>query len=69
MPTRPWPPPTFEPIGLACTCGHEWDGWQPIRVPVSTWIAHLKTHTCPACGAGIEKLLIRTKPLAEKPEG
>jgi hypothetical protein len=61
------PRPTFVPIWLACRCGHAWDDWQPSHVPIDTWIAHIKTLHCPACGAGYKSrmLLLRDKPLPD----
>ena len=63
-----WPKPTWEPLWLACkACGHKWDDWQPSHVPAETWIAHLRTHSCPKCGKGYSDhvLLLRTKPLSD----
>ncbi len=67
--TKPnWPKPYFAPIWLACAgCGHWWDGDQPQCVPFATFAAHMKSHRCPKCGAGTRKLLLRTKPLSERP--
>ena len=60
--------PTWEPIWLRCrSCGNEWDDWQPIYVPVATWIAHVKTYHCPKCGKGRRNILIRLQPLSAEP--
>jgi hypothetical protein len=62
--------PTWEPLWCACKgCNHRWDDWQPCMVPVATWIAHVKTLRCPACGKGGRMLLLRTLPLDQKPSG
>jgi hypothetical protein len=51
--------PTWNTIWLACKCGRKWDDWQPCMVPVSTWIAHVKTYRCPQCGKSGRNILIR----------
>jgi hypothetical protein len=62
--------PAFAPLWCACkACGHWWDDWQPVHVPVATWIAHTRTLRCPHCGKGQRNVLLRTTPLAEKPDG
>jgi len=64
-----WPKPTWEPLWCSCkACGHWWDDWQPCMVPVATWAAHIKTLHCPACGANRRKVMLRTKPLDQRPE-
>jgi len=56
--------PYFSEIWLACgQCSHEWDDWQPCRVPVETWIAHAQTFRCPKCGAD-KGIKIRSSPMA-----
>jgi hypothetical protein len=57
------PRPSWKPLFLHCGCGHEWQDWQPLNVPIETWIAHLRGLGCPACGTrrGIK--------LGKKPEG
>jgi DNA-directed RNA polymerase subunit RPC12/RpoP len=62
--------PAFAPLWCACkACGHWWDAWQPVHVPVATWIAHTRTLRCPHCGKGQRNVLLRTTPLADKPDG
>lgn len=58
------PKPTWAPVWLACGgCGHKWDDWQPIGVPIDSWIGFM-THTrCPSCGAGPTTITLRSMPL------
>ena len=59
------PKPTWEPIWLLCgECKHRWDDWQPGHVPISTWIAHVRTYRCPSCGS--EKVMIRITPMDDR---
>ena len=59
--------PEWVPIWLACgKCSHEWDDWQPIVVPISTWVVHVKTYRCPHCQVGGKNVLLRTTELAGK---
>ena len=63
------PPPSFTPLWCACkACGHWWDDWQPTHAPIATWVAHVRTLQCPHCGKGRRSVLLRSTPLAEKPE-
>lgn len=62
------PKPTWGPIWLACkACGHWWDDWQPCGVPIDTWVAHVGTYHCPICGKGSRSVLVRRRPMSEKP--
>ncbi len=63
------PQPSFVTLWLACDCGHWWDDWQPLMVTVDTWIAHLRSLHCPACGktSADRTMLMRTEPLSAKP--
>lgn len=64
-----WPRPTWVPIWCACkACGHWWDDWQPQMCPIRTWVAHIKTLACPSCGKGGRSVLLRMKPLSDRPD-
>lgn len=56
--------PRFVPLWCRCSCGHQWDDWQPTDCPIETWIAHMKTVHCPVCVTG--RVFMRNEPLAEK---
>jgi hypothetical protein len=58
--------PEFVSIWLRCkACGKDWDDWQPIMVPVTVWVAYVKTYRCPHCGAGGRNVLLRPRPSEE----
>jgi hypothetical protein len=62
---RNWPPPSWAPIWLRCkSCGRDWDDWQPVMVPIKTWIAHCRTYRCPGCGADGKHIVVRQEPLS-----
>lgn len=55
------PKPDWQTFPCRCKkCGHDWDDWIPVGVPVATWLAHVRTLHCPLCGARFKSVLIRT---------
>jgi len=60
--------PEWEPLWLACrSCKHEWDDWQPVFCRIDTWIAHVRSLHCPACGTDRRDIVMRRLPLPEAP--
>ena len=47
-------------------CERRWDDWQPVGVPILTWVAHVKTYRCPSCGKRGRNILLRLTPLASE---
>ena len=75
MPDMP-PKPYWHPIWLRCgRCHHDWDDWQPAMCPIPTWVAHVKTFSCPKCSASDDprlyqarpKILLRMTPIEREP--
>ena len=63
------PVPTFEPLWCACkACGHWWDDWQPVQCPRRHLGRSDPNAPMSHCGKGRRNVLLRTKPLAEKPD-
>ena len=61
-------PPGWTPIWLRCrVCKHCWDDWQPVRVPLLTWVAHVRAYRCPKCSANSGDIFLRDKPLDDTP--
>jgi hypothetical protein len=60
------PKPIWVPLWLACqACKHEWDDWQPCRVPVEVWAASMEAQHCPKCGEGLKRINFRSTPIGE----
>jgi len=59
------PQPVWSPLWLTCkACGYQWDDWQPIGVPLATWVAHIRTIRCRTCG-GRKSIFLRSAPLSD----
>jgi hypothetical protein len=60
--------PSWVAIWLFCKkCAHAWDDWQPSGVPMATYVAHLKSYRCPACGTR-RGIFLRRWPLKKDEE-
>lgn len=56
------PKPEWMPLKLRCgQCSMEFDGWQPVKVPVTLWLAHIRLLRCPNCHVGPRALYLRTE--------
>jgi hypothetical protein len=57
--------PDWQPFWLACKkCGHEWDDWIPVHVPVEAAVAYMRSaYRCLRCNAGFDAMLWRSTPL------
>lgn len=48
---------------LVCrNCKHEWHTETLCHIPISVWVAHIRTLHCPVCRANYRKLSFRTAP-------